>query len=202
MKARRRGRIANITSFGGKIAVPHLVPYGAAKFAATGFSEGMRAELMKDGVFVTTVCPGLVRTGSHLNAYFKGKHRQEFTWFSFGASTPGVSIAADRAARKIIDAVCAGDAELIITPQAKVASWFHGLFPGITSNILSLVNRALPKAGDRHVRHTGCESETALTRSPLQHFGRKAAMELNQSPANKLTPENADVPDRSWQGDV
>ena len=202
MKERRSGRIANITSFGGKIAVPHLVPYDAAKFAATGFSEGLRAELMKDHIFVTTVCPGLMRTGSHLNAYFKGKHRQEFTWFSFGASTPGVSIAAERAARKIIDAVCAGDAELILTPQAKVAVWFHGLFPGITSDVLSLAHRVLPAAGDRHVRHTGRESETALTRSPLQHFGRKAAKKFNQSPANKLTPENADVPDRRQQGDV
>ncbi len=202
MKARRSGRIANITSFGGKIAVPHLVPYGAAKFAAVGFSEGMRAELMKDGIYVTTVCPGLMRTGSHLNAYFKGKHQQEFTWFSFGASTPGVSIAAERAARKIVDALCAGDAELIITPQAKMAVWFHGMFPGLTADVLSVVNRVLPAAGDRQVRHTGRESETALTRSPLQHFGRKAAKEFNQTPANKLTPGNADVPNGRWQGDV
>lgn len=202
MKARRRGRIANITSFGGKIAVPHLVPYDAAKFAATGFSEGMRAELKKDGIYVTTVCPGLMRTGSHLNAYFKGQHKREFTWFSFGASTPGISIAAERAARKIVDAVCAGDAELILTPQAKVAVWFHGLFPGITTDALSVVNRLLPSPSERKERHTGRESETALTRSRLQHFGRKAAKQFNQNRANQLTPENADVPGRRWQGDV
>jgi short-subunit dehydrogenase len=202
MKARGAGRIANITSFGGKVAVPHLLPYGAAKFAAVGFSEGMRAELKKDGILVMTVCPGLMRTGSHLNAYFKGKNRSEYTWFSFGASTPLLSIDAKRAARKIIDAVCAGEAELIITPQAKLVVAFHGLFPGLTADILAVVNRLLPGAGDRHDRHPGRESQTALTRSPLQHFGRKAARELNQTPADKLTAQNADVPDRRWQGGV
>jgi short-subunit dehydrogenase len=202
MKARRSGRIATIASFGGKIAVPHLVPYDAAKFAAVGFSEGMRAELKKDGIYVTTVCPGLMRTGSHLNAWFKGNNQSEFTWFSFGASTPGVSMAVERAARKIINAVCAGEAELILTPQAKVAAAFHGLFPGITADVLSLVNRALPAPNERKERHAGRDSETMLTRSPLQHFGRKAAKDFNQTPANKLTAENADVSGRQWQGDA
>src|SRR4051794_38395323 len=187
MQARRFGRIANITSFGGKVATPHLVPYTAAKFAAVGFSEGMRAELLKDGIRVTTVCPGLMRTGSHLNAYFKGKHRQEFTWFSFGATMPFVSIDAHRAARKIIDALCDGAAELIITPQAKFAAAFHGVFPGLTSNILGIVNRLLPSpGGDRHVRHSGRESQTAVTRSFVQHLGHKAARNLNQNSSQDM----------------
>jgi len=201
MKARKTGRIVNITSIGGKISVPHLVPYCAAKFAAVGFSEGLRAELLKDGVKVTTVCPGLMRTGSHLNALFKGKHRQEFTWFSLGATMPLVSIDARRAARKIIDAARAGDAELIITPQAKLAVWVHGLFPGLTANVLGIVNRLMPDAGgsDRHERYTGHESETPVTRSFVQHLGRKAAREPSQTPANRL---NRDGTELRWQGDI
>ena len=200
MKARGAGRIANITSLGGKISVPHLLPYSAAKFAAVGFSEGMRAEALKDGIRVTTVCPGLMRTGSHLNATFKGQHRREFTWFSFGASTPLVSIDARRAAHKIVDALCAGDAELIITPQAKLGVLLHGLFPGMTSDLLALVNRVLPDANgsDRHARFTGRESETRLTRSLIQRLGRKAARELNQN----TTSTNRSVPESRWQGDV
>ncbi len=201
MKASGGGRIANITSFGGKISVPHLLPYSAAKFAAVGFSEGLRAEALKDGIRVTTVCPGLMRTGSHLNALFKGQHRKEFTWFSFGASTPLLSIDAHRAARKSVDALCAGDAELIITPQAKLGVMFHGIFPGLTSDILAWVNRALPGASDsdRHARFPGRDSETRLTRSFAQHLGRKAARQLNQHSASKL---DTGISESRWQGDV
>ena len=72
MRQRRQGRIVNIASVGGKVSVPHLLPYCASKFALVGLSEGLRAELAKDGVVVTTVCPGLMRTGSPRNATFKG----------------------------------------------------------------------------------------------------------------------------------
>lgn len=181
MQSRHEGRIANITSFGGKVSVPHLVPYCAAKFAAVGFSEGMRAELLRDGVKVTTVCPGLMRTGSHLNAYFKGDNRKEFTWFAMGASLPGVSIHAQRAARKIVRAIESGRAELIITPQAKIAAWVHGLFPGVTSDVLGLINRAMPDANDnQQERHLGRESETPTTRSVVTRAGRKAARKFHQ----------------------
>src|SRR5260370_12711749 len=56
-------------------------------------------------ISVTTVAPGLLRTGSHKNALFKGQHRKEFAWFSLGASSPVVSMDADRAACQILDAV-------------------------------------------------------------------------------------------------
>ena len=181
MKARGMGRIANIASIGGKISVPHLLPYSAAKFAAVGFSEGLRAELLQHGVKVTTVCPGLMRTGSHLNAYFKGQHRKEFTLFSFGATTPFVSIEGRRAARKIISSIRAGKAELVITPQAKLAAKFHGLFPGLTTDILGVVNRFLPSDETQQKdRHLGKDSQTVLTRSPLQKFGHEAASEFHQ----------------------
>src|SRR5215207_3675472 len=104
MKQRGEGRIVNISSIGGKIAVPHLLPYSASKFALVGLSEGLRAELAKDGVVVTTVCPGLMRTGSPRNAEFKGQHRSEYAWFALGDSIPGASVSAESAARQIIEA--------------------------------------------------------------------------------------------------
>src|SRR2546430_5858539 len=72
------GRIVNISSIGGKVAVPHLAPYSASKFALTGLSDAIRAELARDNIHVTTVAPGMMRTGSHVNARFKGKHDMEF----------------------------------------------------------------------------------------------------------------------------
>src|SRR4051812_1030920 len=111
MHARREGRIVNITSVGGKISVPHLLPYNAAKFAATGFSEGLRAELAQDGIRVTTIAPGLLRTGGHLNAEAKGNQEAEFAWFSLGDTLPFAALNAEQAAKEIVRAARRGDAE-------------------------------------------------------------------------------------------
>jgi len=183
MTSRQAGHIVNITSIGGKLAVPHLLPYCGAKFAAVGFSEGLRAELAKDHLKVTTVVPGLLRTGSHMNAVFKGDHHKEYSWFSLGASLPLLSMDARRAARKIVIAAARGAAEIILSPQAKLAVAAHGLAPGLVSDIAGVANRMLPGTGNRRPqRFTGKESSTPLTRSFLTYAGRKAARDFNQHP--------------------
>jgi short-subunit dehydrogenase len=145
MRRQGHGRIVTIGSIGGKISVPHLLPYSTAKFAAIGFSEGLRAELGRGPVTVTTVVPGLMRTGSHLQARFTGQPSKEFTWFSLGASLPLVSMDAERAARQIIAAVRQRRAEIILTPAGQLVSRAAGIVPGMTSEILHLVQRlALP----------------------------------------------------------
>jgi NAD(P)-dependent dehydrogenase (short-subunit alcohol dehydrogenase family) len=146
MRARRSGRIVNITSIGGKVGIPHLLPYTCAKFATVGLSEGLRAELGREGIYVTTIVPGLMRTGSHLNAEFRGQQEREYTWFSLGASLPLISMDADRAARQIVQATKRGEAERILSLPANLLERFHGLFPGTTSNVLHVVNRLLPQA--------------------------------------------------------
>ena len=181
MRRRGEGRIVNIASIGGKISVPHLLPYSASKFALVGFSEGLRAELAKDGIIVTTVCPGLMRTGSPRNATFKGQHRAEYAWFSISDSLPVTSIAAERAARQIIEAFKRGDAEIVLTIQAKLAVLFHGLFPGLTADILGAVNSLLPEAGGiGRARAKGKESESKLAPSWLTTLSDRAAEENNQ----------------------
>jgi short-subunit dehydrogenase len=145
MRRQGHGRIVTIGSIGGKISVPHLLPYSTAKFAAVGFSEGLRAELGRGPITVTTVVPGLMRTGSHLQARFTGQPSKEFTWFSLGASLPLVSMDAERAARQIIAAVRQRRAEIILTPAGQVVSRAAGIVPGLTTEILHLVQRlALP----------------------------------------------------------
>lgn len=178
MRMRRSGRIVNITSLGGKVSIPHLLSYCSAKFAAVGFSEGLHAELAKDGIKVVTVVPGLMRTGSHINAIFKGRHREEYIWFSLGASSPPVAISARRAARQIVQATRRGDAETILGLSAQVVTRLHGLFPGLPPQTLGLVNRLLPSAdGAGQERRLGRESETRVTQSLLTYFGRRAAQE-------------------------
>jgi short-subunit dehydrogenase len=183
MRARGAGRIVNITSIGGKVSVPHLLPYCCSKFAAVAFSEGLRAELAKTDVKVVTVAPGLMRTGSHINAEFKGKHSQEFTWFSLSGTNPITSISVARAARQIVNATVCGRAELIISWQAELLARFHGLAPGLTTEILGLVNRTLPGAGDSNEKRKGAESHNVVTKSPLTALGEMAARRYNQKPA-------------------
>ena len=181
MRRRRDGRVVNISSIGGKISVPHLVPYSASKFALVGLSEGLRAELRTDNIFVTTVCPGLMRTGSPRNAFFKGQHRAEYAWFTISDSLPATAMKAERAARQIIAACKRGDAEIILSIQAELAVRFHGLFPGITADLLALVNRMLPAAGGIGQRRAaGKDSESDLTQSWLTKLTQDAARQNNE----------------------
>src|SRR5438105_6875199 len=122
MRRRRACRSVNGPSIGGKVSMPHLLPYNASKFALVGLSEGLRAELAKDGIVVTTVCPGLMRTGSPRNANFKGQHRAEYAWFAISDSLPGASMSVERAARQILDACKRGDAEVVLSLPAKLAT--------------------------------------------------------------------------------
>jgi NAD(P)-dependent dehydrogenase (short-subunit alcohol dehydrogenase family) len=98
------GRIVNISSIGGKVAAPHIIPHTASKFALVGLSNGLRTELRRHNVFVTTVCPGFLRTGSPLNTQVKGRHRQDYAWFAIAEALPLLSIDARRAARRILAA--------------------------------------------------------------------------------------------------
>lgn len=144
LRGRGEGRIVNIASIGGKVAVPHLLPYTASKFGLVGLSDGLRVELRRHGIKVTTVCPGLMRTGSPPNARFKGRHQAEHAWFAIGAALPFVSIGADRAAAQIVRACKRGASRLFITPQARAVSLVNELAPGLLTRALSLVNRLLP----------------------------------------------------------
>ena len=144
MRQRHSGRIVNIASIGGLIAVPHLAPYSASKFALVGYSDSVRAEVAKDGIRVTTVCPGLMRTGSAVNALVKGRHEAEFAWFGTLSSLPLVSIDARRAARKIIEAARRGTPHLTITPQARLASILGRLMPNTFGRMMTLANNVLP----------------------------------------------------------
>lgn len=181
MRQRQDGRIVNISSIGGKISVPHLLPYSASKFALTGFSEGLRAEIAKDNILVTTVCPGLMRTGSPYNASFKSKHRAEFTWFTLSDSLPLISMSAERAARQILAACKRGDAEVVLSIPAQIAIKFHGLFPGITASLLGFVNNFLPKPGGIGADYAkGKDSTSGLSPSILTALTETAAQENNQ----------------------
>ena len=174
-------RIVNIASFGGKVAVPHLAPYCVSKFALVGLSDALRAELSSKNISITTVAPGLLRTGSHKNAFFKGQHRKEFAWFSLGASNPLVSMNADRAARQILDAVRRKRPELTITFAATLIAIAQAIFPNLTADLMKVTARLLPRMPFRaeNKAYTGWESESALSPSLLTRIADRGTSFYN-----------------------
>lgn len=145
-----RAAIVNISSIGGKFAVPHLLPYSAAKFALTGFSEGLHAELRGKDIRVTTVCPGLMRTGGEDHAKFLGDQEKEKAWFQTSAKTPGIATTPEHAADRIFHAVAQGRAEITITPQAWLGARFAGVFPETLQWLNGVTNEYLLPAAPKN----------------------------------------------------
>ena len=175
------GRVVNIASIGGRIAVPHLLPYTVGKFALVGLSEGLRAELHALGVSVTTVTPHLMQTGSHRNVLVRGQHAKEATWFALGTASRLTSLDADVAATRIVEAARARRASVTPGWQARVASLGHVLSPALSAALTTAVTRLLlpsPAAdgqGDR-----GRLSRDLDLGATAGWFATDAAREYNQ----------------------
>lgn len=175
------GRIVNIASLGGKRAVPHMLPYTASKFALVGLSNGLRTELAKEGILVTTIIPSLVRTGSPRNALFKGQHRKEYAWFSIADALPGVAMGAEQAAAQILRACRDGEREVLLRNPLNFAVALQSLLPGTTQALLGIVARFLPRMGGIGQRSAyGYESASRLSPSLLTRLGDAAARQNNE----------------------
>jgi NAD(P)-dependent dehydrogenase (short-subunit alcohol dehydrogenase family) len=182
MRRQGGGRIVNIASIGGRIGVPHLAPYSASKFALVGLSDSLRYELARENIHMTTVCPGLMRTGSPVNAMFKGRHTEEYAWFAISDSLPLATIDAERAARQIIAACRRGDAELVITVQARLAILARTIAPELFADAMSFINGLLPPPTGRQGDESkpGRESESEWAPSTLTEPTYRAAERNNE----------------------
>ena len=184
MRSRGRGRIGTVTSIGGMVSPPHLLPYATAKFGAVGFSDGLAAALSGTGVTATTVVPGLMRTGSHQRARFSGDAAAEYSWFAPAASMPLLSMDADRAARRIVAGVLAGRPMVVLTPLAWVGIRVRGLAPATTTRVMGWAGRVLPGQPRRGGRHAveGRDAASAVgdVVRRLTTLGDKAARRNNE----------------------
>ena len=189
MRERGSGRIALVTSIGGKISVPYLLPYNASKFAAVGLGEGLRAELQQDGITVTTLVPGLMRTGSYLNAKFSGEPEgREATYRVFSAlsSLPLFTADAELSAKSYTRAIKRGDATFTFPPQYAVLERIHGLAPATTMFAMNIANRLLPKTGDDTTTVEGEEIDEHLPGEgpwrTMTTLGRSIAADVQHEP--------------------
>lgn len=171
-------RITVITSIGGKVPAPHLLPYTVAKHAAVGFSEGLRVELAHRDIPVTTVVPGLMRTGSYQHALTKGDHAAEYRWFGLLDSLPFTSTSAEHAARRIVAATRRGDAQIILTWQAQLAVRAHGLAPALSTRLASVTEPLLPDAEGTPEEQEPQLGKEAGSIGPADVLGERAAQRL------------------------
>ena len=181
MRQRKRGTIAVITSIGARVGVPHLAPYCAAKFGVMGLTESLRAELAADGVNILTVVPGLMRTGSHVHAEFKGNHDREYAWFGTGAPAALVALGAPPPARRLVSGHAHGELEVAFTPEARIAPLLRAVTPGLWAETMALVARFLPRwpgfDANAEPREGAAIERTSASRvvKAIRERGRKAA---------------------------
>lgn len=195
MRERRSGRIAVVSSIGGKVAVPHMLPYSAAKFAAAGLAEGLRSELADEGITVTHIAPGLTRTGSYLNAYYSGDREgqeRQYKVFAPLSSLPFVSGNTERAARAYIAAIRRGDGEVLYPPVYNVLAKVYGVAPATTTWAMGIADRLLPDSGEGTGTVPGRVIDERLD-APAVHaatiFGRAAAEDHLEHPGPTSVPD-------------
>lgn len=181
MQKQGGGHVVNVTSVGGRVSIPHLLPYSCAKFALVGFSSGLSAEAKAKGIHVLTVVPGLMRTGSYLNAEFAGEAKQEFAWFGILGNLPGLSVAARQAATSICRAIETQRYTCTISLPAKLLIASETLFPETARSVSAAVNRLLP-GGSAHETASGKQLNLRFGKifQVLTALGRRAALSFNE----------------------
>lgn len=148
MRKAKFGRIANVSSVGGRFVVPHMLPYVTSKFALTGYTKGLRAEAARDNIFVTGIYPTTIRTGGQRHAWFKGNQKAEYSWFGLGDVIPIVATSVETAAKQAIYAIQAGDPEIVIGLGGWLRIALEGLIPNWTAEMTGLVERIMPAPVD------------------------------------------------------
>jgi short-subunit dehydrogenase len=142
MQAQRAGRIVNISSVEGKVALPWIAPYSASKFALIGLSNALRAELASQNVYVTTVAPGLMRPAGEKLTPSKLPR-----WLARAASLPVANTTYERAARRIVRAFMHGQRWLELDLLSRLLMRADALAPETMGALLEGASRALRRGG-------------------------------------------------------
>lgn len=122
-----RGRIVNISSVGGKAAIPYNTNYVASKFAMHGFSDSLRMELAQFGVSVTVICPWWVATEFHERQLDKdGQPRGPRGRAYYTEKT----MTADRCAEIVLRSAQRRKREVLMGP-GWLAAWLKVIAPGL-----------------------------------------------------------------------
>jgi short-subunit dehydrogenase len=128
--------IVNISSIAGKRAMPARSEYSASKFAIQGFSEALRAELVKFGIDVIVVAPGLTQTNFSKNMI---ERKALMQIDHMRGMTP------EDVAEATLKAIENGKHETILTLNGKLLAFFGRFLPRIADRIAAKKVRSLFK---------------------------------------------------------
>ena len=130
---RGKGTIVNVSSIGGKVPIPYQVPYTASKYAVTGLTQSLHAELEPKGIKVCGVYPNFISTDLMERAIFRGKDEQDAQaredLVRKGLSVPIIE-KPDDVAQAIWDAVKHQKSDVMVG-SANVSNASYKLFPGL-----------------------------------------------------------------------
>jgi short-subunit dehydrogenase len=131
MVARRSGTVVVVSSLVGKFGTPLRSSYSASKHALHGFYDALRAEVWQDGIQVSIVCPGYVRTEVSKNAMTGtgGQH-------GVMDEATNAGLAPDLFARRMLDAVEAGRDEIYIGGRELAGVYLKRFVPGLFARII------------------------------------------------------------------
>jgi len=143
MRQRRRGRILNMSSVAGKVAIPLFGPYSSSKFALEGMSDALRLEVYPFGIDVVLIEPGYIptnfqNTSVELSAPYAAAADESPYAMIYGnfrrawkASTQHVRYRPEDCARVILRALrdAPPRTRYTVTRRAQLVSWAKRLLP-------------------------------------------------------------------------
>lgn len=126
MLSLNKGHIVVISSLTGKFGTPLRSGYAASKHALHGFFDALRAEMWREGIAVTLVCPGYIKTDISINA-MTGDGTPQGTMDKGQAN----GMLPEVLAQKILRAVEAGKNEVYLGGFERIGVYVKRLFPDL-----------------------------------------------------------------------
>jgi dehydrogenase/reductase SDR family protein 7B len=136
MLARDDGQIVAISSLMGKFSLPARGAYSASKHALHGFFDALRFEVEPQGIAVTIVCPGYIRTNASFNA-LEGDGTPHNKWDKeiAGGMDP------QKCALKIVHAIERRRREVYVCSTERIGLYLNRFTPGLFHRIIRLIKR-------------------------------------------------------------
>lgn len=129
------GHFVVTSSLVGKFGTPMRSAYSASKHALHGFFEALRAETWKEGVQVTIVCPGYIKTNISMNAV-----DEKGTRYGKMDDNQANGMPAEECARRILRAVANGKREVLIGGKEILGVYLKRFFPALLWRVVRKLN--------------------------------------------------------------